>query len=491
MELDAAKIRSAGLYADILLCRRRFWDFAGNVKTQDENVGRVLPFPKYGFLEASHAFLTSTKVGMILKSRQMLMSYLAMLDKLWCAWRCDSSEGQTYFGAGISKREEDAIHLLERVKFMYSTLPQLLRDYNPIKKDTQTYLEFEKGGKLKVLPASEDIGRTYTFTDILFDEFAFAPWDRKMWGSLRPTIGTEGRMHGISTPNGKFNLFHDIWTDTDHYKGVGRHRLHWSEHPNRDDGWATEMQQSMPTETWSREYELSFATMAGKRVYPEFKETLHVADFDYMPGRDLVVYETWDFGYHHPAVLWAIKNRRDQLQVVDELMGEDIDTASFADRVLERREAMFPGCLFREFCDVAGMQKSAAPKAVDARSDIEILNQKGIRPKAKKIGINQGCNVVRRMMWPLRRDGHPWLMVHPRCQTLIDGFQGGYCYEDKDVPKEEPAKDGYYDHLQDCIRYKAVWLFPELSDIGLKVRKQRRRSRYEDYVTVKDEFGGY
>jgi hypothetical protein len=248
------------------------------------------------------------------------------------------------------------------------------------------------------------------------------------------------------------------------------------------------MKQTITEGDWEREYELSFATMAGKRVYPEFSADTHIDKFDHTPSRGLIVYETWDFGYHHPAVLWAIKNSRDQLLIVDELMGEDIDTASFADMVLERRDAIFRGCVFREYCDVAGFQKSASPRAQDARSDVEILKQKGIHPLAKRIGVKEGCDVVRRMLFPLRKDGRPWIVVHPRCTILIDGFQGGYCYKDEDVPKEEPAKDGYYDHLQDCLRYMATWLFPELSDEGLKAKATNQRLHYEDYAESTDEF---
>lgn len=488
---DISNTMAVGSLAEVEYGRRRFWEFAKHVKTRDENVGRVREFPKYPFLEEAQNFLLTNRLGIMLKSRQMLISYLMMLDMLWRAWKVDNRDGGTFFGAGISKREEDAIELLDRVKFMYNTLPEHFKRANPIKKQTQTYLEFENGGKIKALPASEDIGRTYTFTHILFDEFAFAPWDRKMWGALRPTIGSEGRMYAVSTPNGKFNLFYDIWADQKHYKGIARHKLHWTEHPERDDAWAEMMKASMSEDTWQREYELSFASLAGKRVYPEFKYNIHVTDFDYVPSRALTVYETWDFGYHHPAVLWAIRNKADQLMVTDEMMGTDTDTESFVDDVIEKRDALFPYCTFKVFCDVAGFQKSATPKVHEARSDVGILNKKGIHPYAKKVGVREGCDRIRRMLWPLRKDGKPWLQVHPRCQILIDGFQGGYCFEDKDVPKEEPKKDGYYEHLQDCLRYKAAHTFDGLTTAGQKSRSRRQNRRYQEYALARDEFGGY
>jgi hypothetical protein len=52
--------------------------------------------------------------------------------------------------------------------------------------------------------------------------------------------------------------------------------------------------------------------------------------------------------------------------------------------------------------------------------------------------------------------------VHPRCRTLIDGFEAGYVWEDlvrsgSVMPNtRRPKKDGYYDHLQNTAEYVII-----------------------------------
>jgi len=105
-------------------------------------------------------------------------------------------------------------------------------------------------------------------------------------------------------------------------------------------------------------------------------------------------------------------------------------------------------------CDPAGHQKSDKAEF----TSIEVLRDLGIYPNSKPSAIDEGLEILRQRM-VRRNDGLYGMIVSPKCKILIDGFKGGYRYpEHKDgMPeKEQPLKDGFYDHLQDCVRYIAV-----------------------------------
>ena len=51
-------------------------------------------------------------------------------------------------------------------------------------------------------------------------------------------------------------------------------------------------------------YGINFYARLGKRVFPEFEREIHVKDVLFRDSAPL--YLGWDFGWHHPAVVFAI-----------------------------------------------------------------------------------------------------------------------------------------------------------------------------------------
>lgn len=434
-------------WAEIELARRNFWEFARHIRTNDNETEMIHAFPAWPYLRETKEFFDTYPVTAILKSRRLMITTLIALDMLWQAWKCESKNNETYSGAIVSRGERESFEVMDRAQFMHGTLPDVFSEYNPIK-ITKSTIEFNNGGSIMSLPASEDIGRTFGFTDVLLDEMAFLPFDRAMWRSLRPTAR---KLRCVSTPNGKANLFAQLWFDHDKYQ-IGRKTLHWSLRPDRE-AWIAEMKASMPEADYLREYELSFEVLAGERVYPDFSMQMHVTPIHFTPHSSLVVYRGWDFGYHSPAVIWQIKNSRDQLCCVMEYQGEAIDTYELCRKVDEMSQAKFPRCQFIDWCDPAGMQMQSAAKS--ERSDVEVLKSFGIYPRAKARRIKEGVDIIRQLL-RMRKDGNPGLLVDPSCEMLIAAYMGGYHYPEQKPNRakdENPEKDGTYDHIADAHRY--------------------------------------
>ena len=410
----------------------------------------VRPFPDYGYLHKLHSDIEANKETIILKSRQMMVSWYCVARQLWRAMGAYWRRG-VYSGGMASKREDDAKELLSRFCFMLDHLPDWLRP--KILSQNQTTLQFSEQVRVMAFPSSANIGRTFTLSELLLDEAAYLPQAREMWLGLFPTLGTKSKAVIASTPNGKFNLFYDLWSAENDF---GKTRIHYSEHPERDAAWADTARKGYTRpEDWDREMELSFSGFSGKRVYGGFDRTTHVRDISFTPKPSGIVYRGWDFGYHFPACVWLTKDDKDRYIILRELLGRDISIDKFARQVIDISKAEFGGTLFRDFCDPAGAQTKDVVTVNSEKSSVDVLRGLGVNPEFRFTNINEGLERVRELM-AIRADGNTGLIVSERCGDMIDGFLGGYHYPDKDVPGELPEKDGYYDHLMDAFRYVIV-----------------------------------
>ena len=477
-----------------------FWEWAGHVKTRDEEKGVISSFPRWDFIVAAEAQQETHTRNIWLKPRQMFVTNLNCAKRLYRASKCDSSEGEAYLGLLLSLGEREALELMRRIWFMYESLPPFLQE--PVIKHTESELVFKKGGRLLCLPASPRIGHSYTATDIFLDEWARLPYDREMHAGLMPTIGTQGRIDGVSTPNGQFNIFAEIWASDD--LSWNKIELDWRDHPLRDDAWAEAEKKKLcpdPNDTtlWLQQYEKHFEVFTEKRVYPGFTET-HI-DNDLKFDSDETLYRGWDFGGHVAAVVFlqVVKGRvrvHRELMMADHaiskessiIVNPDNNIDDLAATVLDRTKSWFKGYTrVRDFCDPQGAHVSDLSQR-SQRSRIAVLNEYGIYPEYRFSNIAEGVEIIR-MRMRTRPDGEHGLTINQRgCPILTNGFRGGISR--KAPPPGHPAssneevrKDGFFEHPHDAFRYAMVGVF-HTTEIKRKARKNTTRVKYHSVTGV-------
>ena len=233
-------------------------------------------------------------------------------------------------------------------------------------------------------------------------------------------------------------------------------RLHYSADPEKNEAWKERTRRGMPTESWEQEYEINFEQHAGQAVYPGFRREQHVKELNWNP--DLSMIRGWDFGFRHPAVVFAQMDVNDRLLLLREMLGTNILIHRFADEVLERSEEWFPDAKWKDYCDPAGTQASDKSE----HSSIEVLERKHMVPEYRQEELQAGLNTIRFHLLP-REDGIPSILVDPACSITIEGFQGGYHFPDARDGRPDsdvPEKDGYFDHLMDAVRYVAIHVLP-------------------------------
>lgn len=219
---------------------------------------------------------------------------------------------------------------------------------------------------------------------------------------------------------------------------------------------------------WRREMEIDFSAYAGEPVYSQFNPAVSVRATQYNPH--LPLWRGWDFGYRHPAVVWAqlwpatpeapngvLVYLHELYPTLDSEAVPGVKTDDLVRMVLAETRERFPETPagVYDFCDPAGNQT----KETSDFSSIEILQQHGIDPEWSVVGRKNRINYLRNYV----EEGEAF-RINPHCVLGIKALSAAYRYpveregtSDRDMPdlgkkvQEEP-----YVHVMDALEYIAA-----------------------------------
>ncbi len=426
------------------------------------------------------------------KSRQMAGTWTLLECDLW----------DTMFHPGVrtflqSKKEKDAINLLERVWFTFQRLPAWLK---PTYQKRETELIFPKLNSLMwAIPQGGDHIRSYTASNVFCDEAQKQPEFGDAYTASIASCGNWGRLHFLGTSRGKGNAFYRyrkkpaIIEKLDGYPllkpainqmKITVAHLGYRLNPKYDADWVKRIQPTMSPAVWNREYEGSYEEAVGTPVLT-VKPDIHFNDFQWLDGK--VFWRGWDFGYRKPACIVTQFNPiTDQWCWIWGTVGENEYLKNFCRRMFEMCDTMFPqyrddnGKMqdqrWLDYCDPAGTQESDKG---DGGTSIQILEDrhyarynKYMSLRFRKFSFEYGIDLVRDRL-ELRNDGTPGMLIHTEFEDARDAVTGGYHYPDDRKSGESPElpqKDGYFIHLMDAARYIAVCEFEPVSGVSMDVK---------------------
>lgn len=469
--------------------------------TYDPRKGGNLPFLLYPFQEDFIHWIVDHidkgEKGVVEKSRDMgaTWCFIAVFVHKWLF-----EEG---FFALLGSRKEDYVDksmdlstLFERFRFILYKLPwwmmpdkfkrgrhdNFMRIISPVNKNS-----------IVGESANNEFGRAARAKVVLLDEFAFWPSDYESFASVSQVSNC---IFILSTPYGERNKFNELA-----HSSIDKYTLHWKKcgHPDKTDEWYKGLPSFMNADEIAQEIDINYVTSAGKAVYPEFKRDINTMS-GYVPGPGEII-RGWDFGFHHPACVFAQIDSDGRLNVFYEVLGNDLQVNDFclivryisgetmAEAHTERIKYMcanrhvegvqdiahlkvYSGTeIYRDYCDAAGRQLSDKSN----QTSIEILNSHGIKPGYRPARIDEGRNIIRKLL----KDG--MLLFDLSCVNMVKMVQGGYHYpKDKAGNNEEPEKDGYYDHLADALRYICHLRYSYLMNKDLLISKQQQTPYVEN-----------
>lgn len=271
------------------------------------------------------ALLLTARLLIVLKARQLGLTWLALSYALW---RCLFRSG--YKVVTLSDKEDNAKELIKRVKFMLERLPKwLVRErrqaplgFTGVTYDwtTQLVTFFHADGansEIKALPASEDAGRSLTGSLLIIDEHASQPFAPLIWRAAFPTINrpTGGQVVILST--GKAGtLFQRMWDGAvKAVNGFVSIFLPWWSDPRRDKAWYKATEQAMIEDgevkaAVKQEYparpEEAFA-LGGAAAFDEWDPEIHVPfGKTWYPPEGWKLYRAYDAGQQACCKWYAV-----------------------------------------------------------------------------------------------------------------------------------------------------------------------------------------
>ncbi len=192
----------------------------------------------------------------------------------------------------------------------------------------------------------------------------------------------------------------------------------------------------------------------GKPVYPEFRDSVHVQEFEL--NDRLPMYVGIDFGLT-PAATFAQRTVLGQWRVHSELVTEDMGAVRFSQ---ELRRVMQEKYRSMTFAKITGDPAGDVRAQTDEVTPFQILRKAGV--PATPAATNDFIKRRESVAGPLSRliDGAPGLIVHPQCAILRKAMAGGYSLKRVQVSgaakyRDMPDKNDY-SHVAESLQYLLV-----------------------------------
>ena len=192
-------------------CEKSFAYFVNNyVMMWKKEGGDPIPFRLWDFQEEAAELFQKSKMLIVLKARQMGLSWLAMAYAVWCL--LFKKNFHIYITSiGLKEVNEQ----MERIRFIWYNLPEFIR--NPVVlggrglKDNDSIMETSNGSAVHAISSSKASGHGTAPGLYILDELARKEGDRMAWRAVKPSLGPKSQVIVISTSNGFGNLFAELW----------------------------------------------------------------------------------------------------------------------------------------------------------------------------------------------------------------------------------------------------------------------------------------
>lgn len=188
----------------------------------------------------------NNRLVVILKARQLGMTWLALAYALWLALFRPAATVLLF-----SKDDMAAMYLLglERLKGMYNRLPAFLKCRQVIA-DNYHEWKLSNGSVVRSFPTTQ--GDSFTATLAIVDEADLVPDLNRLMGAVKPTIDAGGQMILLSrvdkaTPQSEFkNIYRAAKQKQNGWADVF---LPWHTRPGRDAAWYAEVKSDILSRT--------------------------------------------------------------------------------------------------------------------------------------------------------------------------------------------------------------------------------------------------
>ena len=305
----------------------------------------VVPFRLWPAQESALQSIHSHRLNIILKARQLGVTWLALAYASWCLL-CNPG----WLVIALSRTEDEAKELVRRLALIFRYMPELMRE-DTKESEAFTGIKFKataltvellhpdgKTSTFKAFPSSSGAGRSFTANVLILDEWAFQQAAEQIWLSVYPTINrpTGGKVIGLSTIE-RGTLFEQLYVDA--YEGRNNFNalfLPWDADPRRDAAWYEQTKRDMG-DLIMQEYPATVEealTIPGGSFFPEFQRHIHIKE----PQEDTEGYRRYvciDYGLDMLSVHWVWVDTEYNARVYREFDAPNLTISDACAKILE------------------------------------------------------------------------------------------------------------------------------------------------------------
>lgn len=266
---------------ELIRCRDDVLYFITNyVKIVTLDKGEVL-FEPYDYQIEALDLIENNRFFIGLWSRQSGKSTIVSAYALWYAiFHEDKNIGI------VSNKESSAKRLLDNMKKMYESLPIWLKP--GVKEYAKTSIKFDNGTNMIISATTADSFRGWPMNLIVSDELGFVDGGKAhdFWASNYPTISSskKSKILVISTPNGLYNLFHELWVGAnktnEKWNGFKPQKVAWDRVPGRDKKWADDQIKILGQKVFNQEFAVVFLGSVNTVIVANVLRSLMNMDID-------------------------------------------------------------------------------------------------------------------------------------------------------------------------------------------------------------------
>jgi hypothetical protein len=426
---------------------------------------KVVLVPKWDYIVYLIENIHKNQNNLIEKSRQMMVSWISQAYNVW-----GLLFGEGYTALNLSRKEDlvdnnQPDSLFGKMRFIWDKLPKRMVErqlgrYKPAKTAIR-FLRAENRKRNNTITGEStnpDAGRGGTYLKIFADEFGFVDKDEIVYSAFNDACPNGKNL--ITTPplKGRLCKFYKLKSSA----AFNHVRIHWRQHPHRDDAWFHKVTQGRTPDEIARELEIDWDIAVKGRIFPNWRKDFGESKFSY--NSELPLYIDFDFGIGDSPVSVGLSQDLPTGETIylvdDEYFGFAVEQVvpeikKLLERVGYRGKIKDLKC----YGDPTGKAKGATGKSwisEFARFGFDI----NYTTNSKKRDLEYGHLILNRMIY------HKQLFCTPDCRKMLFTMEN-YRRNDNGMVIDDESK-----HRADGIRYKAINTRKDIEDYDKRLLNQ-------------------
>ena len=461
----------------------------GHIEDRDQEE-IIQPFKLWDEQKNALKGMQTHKHTIMLKARQLGFTWLVLHYAVWLML-CHTGRSVI----GLSRSESEAMELIRRTAVILRNMPELVAEKGSVPlgwtgpwfENTALSLKIHFGDRnvstMQCFASNENSARSFTADLLIFDEWAFQQFDRKIWASAFPIINRplSGQVIGISTIE-RGSLFEELFTgDNDFYKIF----IPWYADPRRNEKWYQETKKVLK-DKMSSEYPATIEealTVPGGAFFPEVEESSILTD-EPLEG-NTITYFSMDYGLDRLAAYWINRDSYGHSQIIREHCESNLTIGAASETI----KAITQGLIDNE--TITGVALYLAPPDLWNRSQESgksraiLFLENGLNLTKSSNDVDAGCAAMKEDLSHGYGEKSKLTILNECAPELFNCLTK--IQHDEKKPNRYANDPHNLTHAPDALRYYSIYWTTNASAMNNAKHTHWTADMYEDFENAGDD----